>query len=59
MFTIERWTERGITTETRATKTEANKLAEAHRRDREVIQTCVVFPNGARRFCRNPRHGAK
>lgn len=53
MYTIERWTARGVTSDHRATKRGANALAESYRGMRDTMQTTVIFPNGKIRVCRN------
>ena len=56
MYKIERWTERGITSQEASTKKEANRLASLARAEmastKQWGQTVVIFPNGSLRICR-------
>ena len=53
LYRIEKWSHRGVTTEERPTKLEANTLAASYRADPGVSQTIVIRPNGLVRICRN------
>ena len=56
---IERWGERGVTTEEAKTKREANAIAAHMRSLPGTEQTVVIKPNGVIRVCRNTRALAK
>ena len=58
-YVIDQWTERGVKSDTRNTKREANLLAEHMRTDKTTLFTIITRPSGSVRICNNPKRAQK